>query len=76
MMSRRADGHAAAALLGGLGGLRIDGAPWWAVFLLGMAVLGVVLVGTVFPQESAHRLAWWRDWRKERRWGRNVSGRR
>jgi hypothetical protein len=54
-------------MLGTLGGLWADGAPWWALFLLGLAALVVILVSVVFPQESAHRLAWWRDWRRTRK---------
>jgi cell division protein FtsW (lipid II flippase) len=50
----------------GLGGLWIAGAPWWAVFLLGVMGFVVACLQTVLPQESAHRLAWWRDRRKAR----------
>ncbi|MEU4896123.1 hypothetical protein AB0B12_25725 [Streptomyces sp. NPDC044780] len=47
----------------------LTGAPWWlaatafACLALG---LGVVALQSVFPQESAHRLAWWRDRRRHR----------
>lgn len=67
MTSRRTGGYAAIAVLGGLDGLRAAGVPWWVALLLGIAALVVVLVSAVFPQESAHRLAWWRDWRRERK---------
>ncbi|MFD4652650.1 hypothetical protein [Streptomyces sp. NPDC058441] len=39
------------------------GAPWWltalafAFFTLGLVVTGIQ---SVFPQDSEHRLAWWR----------------
>lgn len=64
MSSRGNDGHAVIAVLGWLGGMRTKGTPWWAIFLLGLMVLAVALVSVVFPQESAHRLAWWRSWWK------------
>lgn len=42
----------------------VAGAPWW---LTGMALccfalaMAVLIIQSVFPQESEHRLAWWRD---------------
>ncbi|MET7542230.1 hypothetical protein [Streptomyces sp. NPDC005507] len=45
------------------------GAPWWqAATAFGCLALGlgVVALQSVFPQESAHRLAWWRDRRRHR----------
>ncbi|MFG3016122.1 hypothetical protein ACGFZB_37875 [Streptomyces cinerochromogenes] len=45
----------------------LTGAPWWlAVAAFGCLVLGLVVIAlqSVFPQESAHRLAWWRDRRQ------------
>ncbi|MEU1596617.1 hypothetical protein ABZ468_28130 [Streptomyces sp. NPDC005708] len=45
----------------------LAGAPWWlAAAAFGCLVLGlgVVALQSVFPQESAHRLAWWRDRRR------------
>ena len=50
----------------GLSGLWIAGAPWWATFLLGAMGFAVACLHTALPQESAHRLAWWRDRRKAR----------
>ncbi|MFD7186133.1 hypothetical protein ACFRAI_43185 [Streptomyces sp. NPDC056637] len=47
----------------------LTGAPWWlAVTAFGCLALGlgVVALQSVFPQESAHRLAWWRDRRHHR----------
>ncbi|MFE7034580.1 hypothetical protein ACFU9Y_30145 [Streptomyces sp. NPDC057621] len=47
--------------------LALTGAPWWlAATAFGCLALGlgVVALQTVFPQESAHRLAWWRDRRR------------
>lgn len=50
--------------------LALTGAPWW---LAGLAfaclALGFVLAGvqSVFPQDSEHRLAWWRS-----RWSRRM----
>ena len=40
--------------------------PWWIVALLICAVSFITLVQTVFPQESADRLEWWRDRRRTR----------
>ncbi|MFC7897656.1 hypothetical protein [Streptomyces sp. NPDC057381] len=45
----------------------LTGAPWWmAATAFGCLALGlgVVALQSVFPQESAHRLAWWRDRRR------------
>jgi hypothetical protein len=50
----------------GLSGLWIASAPWWAVLLLSAMGFAVACLQTVLPQESAHRLAWWRDRRKAR----------
>ncbi len=43
--------------------------PLLTAFVLVLAV-GVLIVNGVFPQESQHRLEWWRDRRshRERRW--------
>ncbi|MBQ0972783.1 hypothetical protein ACFW4O_10565 [Streptomyces mutabilis] len=66
----------------GLGGtaLALGGAPWWltaaAVGCLGLSLI-VVFIQSVFPQESAHRLAWWRDRRRHqqlRRQGLPATG--
>ena len=54
--------------------LVLASAPWWlagiafACFALSLAV---VAIQSVFPQESAHRLAWWRDRRLHQRKGRD-----
>ncbi|MGW3399939.1 hypothetical protein [Streptomyces hydrogenans] len=47
-------------------GAALVGAPWWAVVLcLGLSLV-VVAVQVVFPQESEHRLGWWKDHRESR----------
>ena len=53
----------------GIGGVAaaLAGAPWWiTVGAYGCFVLAliVVVVQTIFPQESADRLEWWRDRRR------------
>lgn len=58
------------ASTGGAGGVlvaHLAGAPWYA--LTGCTVLLLVVIGvqSVFPQESADRLAWWKDRRRDRR---------
>jgi hypothetical protein len=57
------------SIAGGIGGttLALVGAPWWLTAVaFGCFALGLVVVAIegVFPQESAHRLAWWRDRRR------------
>lgn len=56
-----------AAGLGGVASAMVS-APWWLTAgLLGALALGVITVAvlqTLLPQESAHRLAWWRDRRR------------
>ncbi|MET7489518.1 hypothetical protein [Streptomyces sp. NPDC005538] len=57
------------SIAAGLGGtaLALGGAPWWltaATFGCLALSLIVVVIQSVFPQESAHRLAWWRDRRR------------
>lgn len=50
--------------------LALAGAPWWlAILAFACFTLSLVIVGiqSVFPQESAHRLAWWRDRRRRQR---------
>ncbi len=42
------------------------GAPWWAVLLLSLPTAAAVIIRSVFPQNSADRLAWWRDRRLHR----------
>jgi len=51
--------------LSALGSVLADG-PWWATSLLVSAALACALVETLFPQESADRLEWWRDRRRVR----------
>ncbi|MFE2728932.1 hypothetical protein [Kitasatospora sp. NPDC059327] len=60
--------------------LALAGAPWWLTaaafgcFALGLAV---VAIQSVLPQESAHRLAWWRElWRYRQLRRRTPPGRR
>ncbi|MFC4033868.1 hypothetical protein ACFO3J_20635 [Streptomyces polygonati] len=43
----------------------IDADPWWAM-LLSLPSATAVIVRAVFPQDSADRLAWWRDRRRHR----------
>ena len=40
--------------------------PWWITALLICVASSIALVQTVFPQESADRLEWWRDRRRTR----------
>jgi hypothetical protein len=68
------------AILGGEGSYRAAGLPWWAEFALAaLALLTMCLrsltmcLRIVFPQDSAHRLAWWRDLLA---WWRDLAGRR
>ncbi|SDM64029.1 hypothetical protein [Actinacidiphila guanduensis] len=42
------------------------GGPWWAVLVLSLPGAVAVIVRSVFPQESADRLAWWRERRLHR----------
>jgi hypothetical protein len=54
---------------GGFGGTMVShmaGAPWWAITVCVVLVLGVVALQSVFPQDSADRLAWWTDRRRYR----------
>ncbi|MEU9211209.1 hypothetical protein AB0D27_25515 [Streptomyces sp. NPDC048415] len=51
--------------------LALTGAPWWLTavaftcFALGLLVIAIQ---SVFPQDSAHRLAWWRArWHHQQR---------
>ncbi|MFI1948621.1 hypothetical protein ACH46F_32825 [Streptomyces virginiae] len=52
------------------------GAPWWltlaafSCFALALVVMGVQ---SVFPQESEHRLAWWRDRRRHQQLRRQTA---
>jgi hypothetical protein len=58
------------SIAAGLGGVTsaMVGAPWWLTAgLFGCLALGLITVAilqTLLPQESAHRLAWWRDRRR------------
>ncbi|GAA4181115.1 hypothetical protein GCM10022252_04950 [Streptosporangium oxazolinicum] len=62
--------------VGGPLGLGIAGAPWGVVFALSALALAIACLQSVFPQESAHRLAWWRShWQsRERRSSRRSAG--
>ncbi|GAA2155562.1 hypothetical protein GCM10009760_55620 [Kitasatospora kazusensis] len=59
------------AVAGGMStpALALTGAPWWLTALaFGCFALSLLVVAlqSVFPQESAHRLAWWRArWRHQ-----------
>ncbi|GAA4203678.1 hypothetical protein GCM10023074_40440 [Microbispora amethystogenes] len=54
--------------VGGPLGLGIAGAPWGVMVVLIALTLVITLVQSVFPQESAHRLAWWRSlWQSQER---------
>ncbi|MFI6006931.1 hypothetical protein ACIA98_42515 [Streptomyces sp. NPDC051366] len=59
--------------------MALTGAPWWlaapAFLCFGLAVL-VMAVQSVFPQESEHRLAWWRDRRRHQQLRRQAAARR
>ncbi|MCC3773250.1 hypothetical protein, partial [Streptomyces sp. UNOC14_S4] len=41
-------------------------APWWAGVLLSLSATVAVIVRSVFPQDSADRLVWWRERRLHR----------
>ncbi|MFF7358357.1 hypothetical protein ACFZA1_37880 [Streptomyces filipinensis] len=43
------------------------GAPWGARIGCTVLLLAVIALQTVFPQDSADRLAWWKDRRRYRR---------
>ncbi|WP_329252779.1 hypothetical protein OG417_09535 [Actinoallomurus sp. NBC_01490] len=47
-------------------GCGLFGAPSWVVCVLGALGFAVFALQIVFPQESADRLAWWRDRRRSR----------
>lgn len=51
-----------------VGGLTavMAGAPWWAALLCLLLSLAVTALQLVFPQESEHRLGWWKDRRAYR----------
>jgi hypothetical protein len=54
---------------GGIGGVlvaHLAGTPWWALTGCTVLLLVVIALQSVFPQESAHRLAWWKDRRRYR----------
>ncbi|MER5228160.1 hypothetical protein [Streptomyces flaveus] len=56
---------AAVISVGGLAAAMV-GAPWWAVVIcLGLSLV-VTALQLVFPQESEHRLGWWKDRRAYR----------
>lgn len=49
-------------------------APWWVIVTLVGCGLLLAAAQTVFPQESADRLAWWRLFLVERREVRAAAG--
>lgn len=57
---------------GGVGGViagavaLLSGAPWPVVFLAVVVIAVLLGLQTVFPQDSQHRLEWWRD-RRDRK---------
>jgi len=55
-------------VLTGMGGMTsaLAGAPWWAVVGCLATSLAVAALHACLPQESAHRLAWWRLWWRHR----------
>lgn len=44
--------------------LAAAGAPWWATTVVVAGGTLLAAVQAVFPQESGHRLEWWRDRRR------------
>ncbi|MFI7643353.1 hypothetical protein [Nonomuraea sp. NPDC049400] len=62
----------ASSAMAGIGGVAtaLAGAPWWitvGAYGCFALVLIVMVVQTIFPQESADRLEWWRDHRRHQR---------
>ncbi|MFE3269948.1 hypothetical protein [Streptomyces sp. NPDC059215] len=58
--------------------LALAGAPWWlTAAALGCCIAGliVVVIQSVFPQDSEHRLAWWRDRRSHQQVRRQQPAR-
>jgi hypothetical protein len=53
-----------AVILGGEAAVRKFGAPYWAVALFLALGLAVACLWIVFPQDSADKLAWWRERRR------------
>jgi hypothetical protein len=64
------------AALGGEAGYRAVGGPWWAEFALAALVLLTMCLRIVFPQDSADKLALWRDCGRTRRPGQRRAMRR
>jgi hypothetical protein len=58
-----------AVILGGQTGYHAVAGPWWAGFAFAALVLLTMCLRIVFPQESADKLAWWRDRGRARRHG-------
>lgn len=52
---------------GGVTALATTGAPWWAILAVAISTMVALGLQTVFPQESQHRLDWWRDRRRHQR---------
>jgi len=40
-------------------GLRISGAPWWAICCVYFLMIVLLLAQTVFPQDSRDKVIWW-----------------
>ncbi|MET7695660.1 hypothetical protein ABZT06_48710 [Streptomyces sp. NPDC005483] len=48
--------------------LALSRAPWWLTAVALALGLLVTVIQSVFPQDSAHRLAWWRArWHQQQR---------
>lgn len=52
------------ATMASVGGPVAAHAPWWTVLLLCGAAAAYGVLRMVFPQESADRLAWWKNRRE------------
>lgn len=59
--------------VGGSTGLALAQAPLWAMVVCIIAGLLCALVNSVFPQDSADRLAWWKALWKHRRGGGDTD---
>jgi hypothetical protein len=57
--------------------LALSGAPWWLTAVALALGLFVTVIQSVFPQDSAHRLAWWRArWHQQQRRHTSLPARR
>lgn len=64
-----------AAGLGGVTSVMVGAPRWLTAGLFGCLVLGLITVAVlqaVLPQESVHRLAWWRDRRRHQQLRRQT----